>query len=98
MQREISALCTRYDVDEAPIARELCMSWEELQAFADDPLVTIGAHTITHCNLARQSGETASFELATSRARIEAALQRDRKSTRLNSSPSQISYAGFSFE
>ena len=76
LQREISALCTRYDVDETPIARELCMSWEELKAFADDPLVTIGAHTITHCNLARQSEETASFELATSRARIEAALQR----------------------
>src|SRR5437899_1486340 len=76
MQREISALCTRHGVDETPIARELCMSWDELKAFADDPLVTIGAHTITHCNLARQSEETASFELATSRARIEAALQR----------------------
>jgi peptidoglycan/xylan/chitin deacetylase (PgdA/CDA1 family) len=76
MQREISALCTRYEVDETPIARELCMSWEELKAFADDPLVTIGAHTITHCNLSRQSEETASFELATSRARIEAVLQR----------------------
>ena len=35
------------------------MSWDELKAFADDPLVTIGAHTITHCNLARQSEETA---------------------------------------
>jgi peptidoglycan/xylan/chitin deacetylase (PgdA/CDA1 family) len=76
LQREISALCTRYDVDETPIARELCMSWEELKAFADDSLVTIGAHTVTHCNLARQSEETASFELATGRARIETALQR----------------------
>jgi peptidoglycan/xylan/chitin deacetylase (PgdA/CDA1 family) len=76
MQREISALCTRHGVDEATIARDLCMSWDELKPFADDPLVTIGAHTITHCNLARQSEETASFEIATSRARIEAALQR----------------------
>jgi peptidoglycan/xylan/chitin deacetylase (PgdA/CDA1 family) len=76
MEREISALCERHDVDETSIARELCMPWEELKAFAADPLVTIGAHTITHCNLARQSEETASFELATSRARIEAALQR----------------------
>src|SRR5437588_2919893 len=76
LQREIYALCTRHDVDEATTARELCMSWDELRAFADDPLVTIGAHTITHCNLARQSEETASFELATSRARIEAELQR----------------------
>jgi peptidoglycan/xylan/chitin deacetylase (PgdA/CDA1 family) len=76
MQREASALCARYGVDDASIARELCLSWEELKTFADDPLVTIGAHTITHCNLARQSEETASFELASSRARTEAALQR----------------------
>lgn len=76
LQREISALCARHGVDETPIARELCMSWEELKAFADDPLVTIGAHTVTHCNLAQQSEETATFELTESRARIEAVLQR----------------------
>jgi peptidoglycan/xylan/chitin deacetylase (PgdA/CDA1 family) len=52
------------------------MSWDELKPFANDPLVTIGAHTITHCNLARQTEQTASAEMATSRARIEAALQR----------------------
>ena len=45
--REISALCARHGVDEAAISRELCMSWDELKPFADDPLVTIGAHTIT---------------------------------------------------
>jgi peptidoglycan/xylan/chitin deacetylase (PgdA/CDA1 family) len=76
LQREISALCTRHDIDEAAIARDLCMSWDELKPFADDPLVTIGAHTITHCNLAKQSEATASFEIETGRARIEAALQR----------------------
>ncbi|HZC98555.1 MAG TPA: polysaccharide deacetylase family protein [Bradyrhizobium sp.] len=76
VQREISALCTRHVVDETAIARDLCLSWDELKAFADDPLVTIGAHTITHCNLAQQSEQTASFEIAESRARIEAALQR----------------------
>jgi peptidoglycan/xylan/chitin deacetylase (PgdA/CDA1 family) len=76
LQREVSALCSRHGIDETTMARDLCMSWDELKAFADDPLVTIGAHTITHCNLARQSEETASFELTESRARIEAALQR----------------------
>jgi peptidoglycan/xylan/chitin deacetylase (PgdA/CDA1 family) len=76
MAREISALCVRHGIDENSIARELCMSWDELKAFADDPLVTIGAHTITHCNLARQSEAVAAFEIATSRARIEAALER----------------------
>jgi peptidoglycan/xylan/chitin deacetylase (PgdA/CDA1 family) len=76
VRREISALCHRYGVDEAAISRELCMSWDELKSFADDPLVTIGAHTITHCNLARQSEENALHELTTSRNRLEEALQR----------------------
>ncbi|WGR94289.1 polysaccharide deacetylase family protein [Bradyrhizobium sp. ISRA443] len=76
VQREISALCIRHGVDETTIARELCLSWDELRKFADDPLVTIGAHTVSHCNLAKQSETIASFELATSRARIEDALQR----------------------
>jgi peptidoglycan/xylan/chitin deacetylase (PgdA/CDA1 family) len=76
LQREVSALCARHGIDQGTIARDLCMSWEELKAFADDPLVTIGAHTVTHCNLARQSEATAAFEIATSRARIEAALQK----------------------
>jgi peptidoglycan/xylan/chitin deacetylase (PgdA/CDA1 family) len=76
LQREVSALCARYDVDETAIARALCMSWDELKAFVNDPLVTIGAHTVTHCNLAKQPEATATFEIETSRARIEAALQR----------------------
>jgi peptidoglycan/xylan/chitin deacetylase (PgdA/CDA1 family) len=76
IQREIGALCARHGVDETAICRELCMSWDELKSFADDPLVTIGAHTITHCNLARQTEEIASHEMAASRARIESALAR----------------------
>jgi peptidoglycan/xylan/chitin deacetylase (PgdA/CDA1 family) len=52
------------------------MSWEELKSFAADPLVTIGAHTITHPNLAKQSEAVALNELRTSRERLEAALGR----------------------
>jgi peptidoglycan/xylan/chitin deacetylase (PgdA/CDA1 family) len=76
IHREIAALCTRHGVDATAICRELCMSWDELKPFADDPLITIGAHTITHCNLARQPEAIASHEMAISRARIETALQR----------------------
>jgi peptidoglycan/xylan/chitin deacetylase (PgdA/CDA1 family) len=76
IEREIAALCARHGVDEAAICRELCMSWDELKPFADDPLVSVGAHSITHCNLARQSEEIASNEMAISRARIENVLQR----------------------
>jgi peptidoglycan/xylan/chitin deacetylase (PgdA/CDA1 family) len=76
LAREIGALCTRYGVDQAAICRDLCMSWEELKPFASEPLVGIGAHTVTHCNLAQQADEIASQEMTTSRTRIESALQR----------------------
>jgi peptidoglycan/xylan/chitin deacetylase (PgdA/CDA1 family) len=76
VQREIAALCARHGVDEAAICRELCMSWNELKPFADDPLVSVGAHSITHCNLAKQTEEIAAREMAISRTRIENVLQR----------------------
>jgi peptidoglycan/xylan/chitin deacetylase (PgdA/CDA1 family) len=76
LQREVSALCARHGVDQAAICRDLCMSWDELKSFAADPLVAIGAHTITHCNLAQRSEEVAREELTVSRARIEERLQR----------------------
>jgi len=74
--REMSHLCARYGIDEAAISRELCLSWDELKSFATDPLVTIGAHTISHCNLAKRSEAEARREMTESRARIENALQR----------------------
>ncbi len=76
IRREISALCARHGVDEGAICRDLCLSWDELKPFADDSLITVGAHTITHCNLAKQAEAVAIHEMAVSRARIETALQR----------------------
>jgi peptidoglycan/xylan/chitin deacetylase (PgdA/CDA1 family) len=76
VQDAVSRLCARYGVDDAAIARELCLSWDELKDFAADPLVAIGAHTLSHCNLARESEAQAEREMAESRARIAAALGR----------------------
>src|ERR1700719_4176091 len=50
--REINALCARYGIDQAAICSQLCMPWDELKPFAAEPLVGIGSHSITHCNLA----------------------------------------------
>jgi peptidoglycan/xylan/chitin deacetylase (PgdA/CDA1 family) len=75
VQREVSTLCARHGIDDAAIARELCMSWDELRAFAADPLVTIGAHTISHCNLARENEAEAQRQMRDSRSKIEAELQ-----------------------
>ena len=76
IEREITALCVRHGVDQFEICRELCMSWDELKPFAEDPLITVGAHSITHCNLAHQTEAIAAHEIAASRVRIESALQR----------------------
>jgi peptidoglycan/xylan/chitin deacetylase (PgdA/CDA1 family) len=76
VRREVTALCARHGVDEEAISRELCLTWDELKPFAADPLVTVGGHTISHCNLARQTEAMARHEMATSRGRIEDVLQR----------------------
>jgi peptidoglycan/xylan/chitin deacetylase (PgdA/CDA1 family) len=72
----VAALCASHGVDDAAIARELCLTWSELRAFVRDPLVTIGAHTVSHCNLARESDAEALREMRDSRTRIEQELQR----------------------
>lgn len=76
IRREMSALCARHGVDEAAISRELCLSWDEIKQLRAEPLLSFAAHTISHCNLAKQSQDMAGFEMAESRARIEAKLQR----------------------
>ncbi|MDB5574699.1 MAG: polysaccharide deacetylase [Tardiphaga sp.] len=76
LRHAITSLCRQHGIDEDAISRDLCMDWDELRGFAADPLVTIGAHTISHCNLATQTEAQAEHELRVSRARIEEALQK----------------------
>ncbi|KZD20831.1 polysaccharide deacetylase family protein [Tardiphaga robiniae] len=76
IRREVSALCAAHGIDEGAVSRELCMSWDELKPFAADPLVTIGAHTVSHCNLAKQTEAMVVHELSASRTDIENVLQR----------------------
>ncbi|MGY8707035.1 polysaccharide deacetylase family protein [Bradyrhizobium sp. 18BD] len=76
LAREIAALCAQHGIDMEALCRSLCLSWDGVKQLAADPLVTIGAHTISHCNLAKQSEDVAAQEMAVSRARIETALER----------------------
>jgi peptidoglycan/xylan/chitin deacetylase (PgdA/CDA1 family) len=75
MSAALSDLATRHGVATEGTGRDLCMRWSELRAFAADPLVQIGAHTLTHCALGRASAETAREEIAGSRDRIASELQ-----------------------
>ncbi len=63
-----------YSVDIAAFCRDLCMSWEELERLAADPLVTLGAHTVNHPMLAKLTEQAVRSELDLSRSVIEAAL------------------------
>jgi peptidoglycan/xylan/chitin deacetylase (PgdA/CDA1 family) len=73
-QREaIRELAWRYDVDPAAIAGAEMMDWDEIKRLASEPLVTIGAHSVTHASLARLSAQTARAEIRDSAGVIEAA-------------------------
>ncbi len=74
MRGVIQNLAACYHVDIAAFCEELCMTWPELAKLAADPLVTIGAHTVSHPMLAKLTPDAARSEMDLSRSIIEAAL------------------------
>ncbi|MGB6542489.1 MAG: polysaccharide deacetylase family protein [Xanthobacteraceae bacterium] len=70
----IRDLAACYHVDIAAFCKDLCMGWDEIAELASDPLVTIGAHTVSHPMLAKLPAEAARSEMDLSRSVIEAAL------------------------
>jgi peptidoglycan/xylan/chitin deacetylase (PgdA/CDA1 family) len=74
MRDVVRNLAGCYHIDLAAFCEELCMNWEELAELATDPLVTIGAHTVSHPMLAKLPKETVRSEMDMSRSIIEAAL------------------------
>lgn len=76
MRDAVRDLATRYGVNIPAFCEDLCMSWQELAELAADPLVTIGAHTVSHPMLAKLPEKSARSEMDLSRSVIEAALGR----------------------
>jgi peptidoglycan/xylan/chitin deacetylase (PgdA/CDA1 family) len=56
----------RYEFDSAVQCRELIMDWTDLKTFAEDPLCTIGAHTVHHYELSKLSAAQARNEISES--------------------------------
>lgn len=62
----VRTFATSYGYDLDGQCRDLIMDWSELSAFANDPLCTIGAHTVYHYELAKLPLEQARSEMAQS--------------------------------
>jgi len=53
----------KYDVDMSKHCQELIMNWQELEIFVNEPLCTIGAHTVNHYELAKLDAKEAKWEM-----------------------------------
>jgi len=69
--RELATTC---GIDMAKQCREMCMGWDEIALLAADPLVTIGAHTMTHPILSKLPEDQVRAEMAGGVRRIEEKL------------------------
>jgi peptidoglycan/xylan/chitin deacetylase (PgdA/CDA1 family) len=83
LRAETLRLARAAGVDETAFPRDLCMGWDELAEIAADPLVAIGAHTVSHPMLAMHAEDVARAEMTESRARI---------AERLGSAPAHFAY------
>ncbi len=63
-------IAARAGIDMPAVVRDLSMTWEEIAWLAGDPLVTIGAHSVTHPALSRLTDAQVEFEMAESRRLI----------------------------
>lgn len=57
--------------DRSEVQSESFLSWEEVRALSEHPLVTIGAHTQSHTLLSRQPWRVALEEMRTAKQRLE---------------------------
>lgn len=55
--------------------QSIALSWEELKQISNEPLVTIGAHTVNHLSLANLRPEDATKEIVDSKKELEQTLQ-----------------------
>lgn len=72
----VHRLCAEAGFALEELCAPLCLSWDELADFADDPLLTIGAHTVSHPFLARLPETDARAEMMDCKRRLETRFRR----------------------
>jgi peptidoglycan/xylan/chitin deacetylase (PgdA/CDA1 family) len=68
------ALFHCHGIDYEALLAEDTLSWSELETMAHNPLVTLGAHTVSHPALRQLDRAAAAMEMTASRARLEEML------------------------
>jgi len=75
-KRHILQLLPPERISDEALAAEYFLSWSELRELADDPLATIGGHTVNHPVLCDLDEREALREIVTGRNRLSAELDR----------------------
>lgn len=65
-----------YGFDAYSMSNELTLSWDNISELAEDPLVTIGSHTLNHYNLKNLPDEEAWYEIDESKRIIESRINK----------------------
>lgn len=73
---KIARMAAQCGIDIHAPCRSLAMTWSEIAEFARDPLVTIGAHSVSHHALAKLSAVEAQAEISDSIRDVETRLSR----------------------
>jgi peptidoglycan/xylan/chitin deacetylase (PgdA/CDA1 family) len=73
---KITAWCQARGISAVAAMEEDVLSWDEVRGLARNPLVTIGAHTVTHPRLSQLAESDARRELYDARVRIESEISR----------------------
>ncbi len=76
IHRHVDRLAAVAGIDPHSRCDQLMMSWDQLRKFAREPLVTIGAHTVSHTALAKAPAALARYEMMESVRRLEQELGR----------------------
>lgn len=76
LRATVDALCRDHAVNAAALVERYCLDWTGIEALARHPLVTIGAHTLSHPMLAKHAESVARREIGEGRAMLERRLGR----------------------
>lgn len=71
IHRHVNRWANAAGIDPLAAGRDLVMDWDELRAANRDPLITIGAHTMSHAALAKCSSDEARWQIAASVEHVE---------------------------